>query len=155
MTNVLITTEPHVKTGRVYRSISRQHTLEVEAALRHYCGKLISCKMGAGGSVVQLNEDAPSLIDVQDTPTLEKSEVPSDALSMGSPNMKSKFPSITSPSKLDSKQKEKESAQLSFKVEIAMDIPYLRNLELSRIYLLKVSVESLDLVIEGNFSAMN
>ena len=111
--------------------------------------------MGAGGSVIQLNEDAPSLIDAQDTPIPEKSEFPSNAISMGSPNMKSKFPSITSPSKLDSKQKEKESAQLSFKVEIAMDIPYLRSLELSRIYLLKVSVESLDLVIEGNFSAMN
>ena len=111
--------------------------------------------MGAGGSVVQLSEDAPSSTNGTYDPVIEKSELQSDANSMGSPNMKSKFPSITSPSKLDSKQKDKESAPVNFKVEIAMDIPYLRSLELSRIYQLKVSVESLDLVIEGNLSLMD
>ena len=108
--------------------------------------------MGAGGSVVQLSEDAPSSTNGTYDPMIEKSELQSDANSMGSPNMKSK---ITSPSKLDSKQKDKESVQVHFKVEIAMDIPYLRSLELSRIYQLKVSVESLDLVIEGNLSLMD
>lgn len=108
--------------------------------------------MGAGGSIVQINDDVELKVDPAKNLTIENLGIQVTVCTKGqkSSNLKSKFPSISSPSKQDHKQKEKPIALPVFKVEIPAKIPCLRILKVSRVYNLRISMESLDLVREGN-----
>ena len=60
-------------------------------------------------------------------------------------NMKSKFPSFVQQSKSETPP----SAATIFKVTIAFEIPFIRELQLFETYLLRLSIESLDIIVEG------
>lgn len=96
-------------------------------------------KMGAAGSVMTSSENEDrDQSNVEDPPS--KTARVSESL-----NMKSKFPSFAQPSKSDTPS----SAATIFKVTIAFEIPFIRELQLFETYLLRLSMESLDIIVEG------
>lgn len=100
--------------------------------------------MGAGGSVVT-NTDADGNA-ITSPEVLPPNKAPSKTTE--SPNLKSKFPSANSATKKDPILT-KGSSVPTFKVSVAFEIPSMRELIPLKSYLLRVSLESLDIVNEG------
>ena len=94
--------------------------------------------MGAAGSVMISS-------DTEDKELSKKDYlIPETAKAFESLNMKTKFPSFQ-PSRSDAPS----STATIFKVTIAFEIPFIRELQLFETYLLRLSMESLDIIVEG------
>jgi hypothetical protein len=95
--------------------------------------------MGAAGSVM-------TGCDSEDKDRTSPEHQSSDRTRAHEPlNMKSKFPSFIQQSKSETPA----SAATIFKVTIAFEIPFIRELQLFETYLLRLSIESLDIIVEG------
>jgi hypothetical protein len=100
--------------------------------------------MGAAGSIVT---NAQGEVNIATNPNVEP---PSKAPSKTSQaiNMKSKFPSIIPPPS-PGQVVVKKDKNPTFKVTLAYTVPFIRDLQPFKIYLLRVSQESLDIISEG------
>lgn len=100
--------------------------------------------MGAAGSIVT---NVQGEVNVA---TNAEIEPPSKAPSKINQaiNMKSKFPSILPPPN-PGQVVVKKDKNLTFKVTLAYTVPFIRDLQLLKVYLLRVSLESLDIISEG------
>ena len=95
--------------------------------------------MGAAGSVMTSSDnEGREQTNPEDSPS-------ATARASESLNMKSKFHSFVQPSKSETPS----SAATIFKVTIAFEIPFIRELQLFETYLLRLSMESLDIIVEG------
>lgn len=100
--------------------------------------------MGAAGSIVtnvQGEEKDITNPDIQ-PPTKAPSKTSQ------APNMKTKFPTILPPSSPGQLIK-KDRNTTTFKVTLAYKVPFIRALQPMKVYLLRVSLESLDILNEG------
>jgi hypothetical protein len=100
--------------------------------------------MGAAGSIVT---NAQGEVNIATNPNVEP---PSKAPSKTNQaiNMKSKFPSIVPPPS-PGQVVVKKDKNPTFKVTLAYTVPFIRDLQPLKVYFLRVSLESLDIISEG------
>ena len=100
--------------------------------------------MGAAGSIVT---NAQGEVNIATNPNVEP-PLKAPSKTSQAVNMKSKFPSILPPQS-PGQVAVKKDKNPTFRVTLAHPVPFIRDLQPLRTYLLRVSLESLDIISEG------
>ena len=100
--------------------------------------------MGAAGSIVT---NAQGEVNIATKPNVEP-PIKAPSKTSQAVNMKSKFPSILPPQS-PGQVAVKKDKNPTFRVTLAHPVPFIRDLQPLRTYLLRVSLESLDIISEG------